>query len=176
MKNNMDKNKIYGKANYNEDIVKLVKILVVVVVCLGIVYFATAIATGEISFKDKETVEEEITIQYDEIIAGEILNRKKSDYYVLLFKFTDDKGANLISYNDLYKKVTGSLPVYLVDLDKGFNSVLSYDENDKIEELPNNINNLKVNDTTLLKIKDGKVISRVTTYEKVETEFNNLTK
>ena len=60
MKKNIDKNKIYGKANYNEDVVKLVKILVVVVLVLGLVYLGTAFLTGEINLgKEKDTETED---------------------------------------------------------------------------------------------------------------------
>lgn len=176
MKKDMNKNNIYGKANYNEDVVKLVKILVVVVLVLGLVYFATALATGEINL-GKETKEEtEVEIQYEEIIAGEILNRIDTEYYVLLFNFTNDDATNLLSLKDNYGYVNNSLPVYIVDLDKKFNSILIPLENEEIIEKPSNVSDLRVKDTTLLKVKGGKVTSRVTTFENVEKTFNDLTK
>ena len=176
MKKDMNKNSIYGKANYNEDVVKIVKILVVVVLVLGLVYLGTAILTGEINL-GKETKEEaEVEIQYEEIIAGEILNRIDTEYYVLLFNFTSDDATNLLTLKDSYSHVNNSLPVYIVDLDKKFNSILTPLENEEIIEIPSNVSDLRVKDATLLKVKGGKVISRVTTFDNIEETFNSLTK
>lgn len=176
MKKNVDKNKIYGKANYNEDVVKLVKILVAVVLVLGLVYLGTAVLTGEINLGKEKKEETEVKIQYEEIIAGEILNRSYTEYYVLLFNFTNDDATNLLTLKDNYGYVNNSLPVYIVDLDKKFNSILTPLENEEIIEIPSNINDLRVKDATLLKVKGGKVTSRVTTYENIEKTFNDLTK
>lgn len=176
MKRNVNKNSIYGKANYNEEVVKLVKILIVVVIALGLVYFATAIATGEIKFGKDNKKETEVSIQYEEIIAGEILNRIDTEYYVLLFNFTSDDATNLLTFKDNYSYVNGSLPVYIVDLDKKFNSILTPSKGEEIKDKPSNVSDLRVNDVTLLKVKDGKITSRVTTYDEVEKTFNDLTK
>lgn len=176
MKKNVDKNKIYGKVNYNEDVVKLVKILVAVVLVLGLVYLGTAFLTGEINLGKEKKEETEVKIQYEEIIAGEILNRSYTEYYVLLFNFTNDDATNLLTLKDNYGYVNNSLPVYIVDLDKKFNSILTPLENEEIIEIPSNINDLRVKDATLLKVKGGKVTSRVTTYENIEKTFNDLTK
>lgn len=176
MKKNMNKNSIYGKANYNEDVIKLVKILMVVVVVLGIVYIGTAIATGEINLNKDKKEEVEVSIQYEEIIAGEILNRIDKEYYVLLFNFTGDDATNLLTLKDNYGYVNESLPVYIVDLDKKFNSILTPSEGEEIKDKPSNVSDLRVNDVTLLKVKDGKITSRVTTYENIEKTFNDLTK
>ena len=176
MKKDMNKNSIYGKANYNEDVVKLVKILIVVVLVLGLVYLGTALVTGEINLGKENKQATEVEIQYEEIIAGEILNRSDPEYYVLLFNFTSDDATNLLTLKDNYGYVNNSLPVYIVDLDKKFNSILTPLENEEIIEIPSNINDLRVKDTTLLKVKSGKVTSRVTTFDEVEKTFNDLTK
>jgi len=82
MKNNKNMNKkdLFGKANYNEQVVTIVKIAIGVVLALAVVYFATALVTGEIKLgnNNKEEIKE-ATIQYEEIIAGSIINRQKEE-------------------------------------------------------------------------------------------------
>ena len=58
--------------NYN----KIVFIALGVIIVLGLVYFFTALAMGEIKLgKKEEKVKEETKIQYREILAGESFNR-----------------------------------------------------------------------------------------------------
>lgn len=169
-----DKNIVYGKANYNQDIVKMVKIFIVVVVILAIIYFLTAWLTGEIKFGKDEQTKKEVAIQYEEIIAGQIMNRNDENYYVMLFDFTDENAGTLISLKDNYTSVEEALPVYIVDLEKGFNDCLELGENETIIDNPTSINELKVNDTTILKIENGKVTNRVTTYDKVKEYIESI--
>ena len=61
----------------------VIKIAVGVLITLILVYFTTAILSGEIKFGSKEKVKEETEIQYQEIIAGESFNRNDKEYYVL---------------------------------------------------------------------------------------------
>ncbi len=142
---------------------KIIKIFVVVVLILAITYFATAIATGEIKFgKKKETEKEETNIQYEEIIAGQVLNRKDSEYYVLCFDFTDTFSSYYLSLKDSYTEKEDSLPVYILDLEKSFNQEIVLEEGEDYQQKPSNVSNLKVNNPTLLKIKDHRVTERIT--------------
>jgi len=123
-KEKTNKKDLLGKANYDTQVTRGIKIAVGVIIALGLVYLLTALATGEIKLgekKKKESVEPEI--QYEEIIAGQILNRKQNEYYVLAFDFTEEvKGTT----------------------------------------------ELKVTAPTILRIKDGKIVERISTKEKVK--------
>lgn len=179
MKNNKNMNKkdLYGKANYNEQIVTIVKIAIGVVLVLAVVYLATALATGEIKLGNSDKKEtKEATIQYEEIIAGSILNRQQDEYYVLAFSFTDTESSYYLSLKDSYKQNTDALPVYIVDLDKGFNQILIPKENEEYKENPENIKELKINGPTILKVKNSKVTSRVEGEDKFTEELEKLAK
>jgi len=179
MKNNKNMNKkdLFGKANYNEQVVTIVKIAIGVVLALAVVYFATALVTGEIKLgnNNKEEIKE-ATIQYEEIIAGSILNRQQDEYYVLAFSFTDTEASYYLSLKDSYKQNTDALPIYIVDIDKGFNNVIISKENEEYKELPTSINELKVKGSTILKVKDGKVISRVEGEDNFTKKLEELAK
>lgn len=174
---NMNKKDLYGKANYNEQVVTIVKISIGVVIILAVVYLATALATGEIKLGNNSKKEiEESTIQYEEIIAGSILNRQQEEYYVLAFSFTDTQASYYLSLKDNYKKNEDALPIYIIDLDKGFNNILTPEKDEKYKEKPENIKELKVKGPTILKVKKQKVTSRVEGEEKFVEELEKMSK
>lgn len=166
-KNSSSKN-IYGKAEYNEELLKTIKIAAVVILFIGIIYFITALITGEISFKKETKPVTEVKIQYDEIIAGEVLNRSEKEYYVLTLNFTNDYASAIMNSADNYA-ASSNVKIYNVDLDKAFNNAILAGE-EKYETTPSKISKLKVknNEITLLKIKDGKVTKRIETYETIK--------
>lgn len=174
MKKNTNKKDLFGKANYNEQVKSLVKISVVVIIVLAAVYFLTALATGEIKLGNSSNKEEEVTIQYEEILAGQVLNRKDKEYYVLLFEFSNENAGRYITLKDNYAQTTDALPLYLVDLEKGFNQKIVAEEDEKYSEKPSNIQDLKVNGTTLLKVKNGKVTDRIETDDLVKEFLSKI--
>lgn len=174
MKKNMNKKDVFGNANYSEQIKSLAKTSIIVVVILAIVYFATAFATGEIKLgKEKEEVKES-EIQYEEIIAGQIMNRIDKEYYVILFAYTSDEASTYLSLKQSYLQNTEALPVYLVDLDKNFNQSIIAKEDEEYKKKPNKVTDLKVNGTTILKVKDGKVTERIEGDDKVEEYLEKI--
>lgn len=141
---------------------KIIKIGLGVLIVLALVYFVTAILTGEIKFGNKkETEKVETSIQYEEIIKGQVLNRNDDEYYVLFFNFTDNFASYYLSLKDNYSIKDNSLPVYILDLEKHSNSDLLINDGEDYKQYPNNINELKVNSPTLLKISNHTVVGRI---------------
>ena len=158
------------KTNSNSDMEysKVIKITIGVVVVLALVYFVTALATGEIKFNNKKKVEEtETSIQYEEIIAGQILNRNDKDYYVLLFNFTDTYASYYLSIKDTYVKKDKALPVYIVDLEKDINKGIVAEDSKNIKTYVDNVKSLKVSNPTLIRIKDHKVVQSIEDRDKI---------
>lgn len=158
------------KSNTNSDMEysKVIKITIGVVVVLALVYFITALATGEIKFNNKKKAEEtETSIQYEEIIAGQILNRSDKDYYVLLFNFTDTYASYYLSIKDTYIKKDKSLPVYIVDLEKDINKEIVAEDSKNIKVYVDNVNSLKVSNPTLIRIRDHKVVQSIEDRDKI---------
>lgn len=168
-KQEMNKKDLFGKANYDAQLATGIRIAVGVLIALGFVYLLTALATGEIKLgEEKKKEAAETKIQYEEIIAGQILNRKQDEYYVLAFNFTDAEASYYLSLKDGYKQNTDALPFYIVDLEKGFNTSIV------VEETPKDSTELKVVAPTLLKIKKGKITERVSTKEKVKEYLEKI--
>ena len=169
------KQKLNYDRNYGPDneVFKIVKILIAVVLFLVVFYFLAMIMTGEIKFGNKKKEEEATQIQYDEILAGETLNKNEEEYYVLYFNFSEKLSTTYLTYRDGYLGKTEHFPMYMVDLEKGFNTKYIKNE-EEIEEYPENIDELKVVSPTIVKVKDKKVVERVEGKDKVKEFLKNI--
>ncbi len=158
-KQKLNYEKSYGSDN---EVLKIVKILIGVVLFLVVFYFLAMLMTGEIKLGNKGKQEEAATeIQYDEILAGETFTKKESEYYVFYFNFSENIATTYLTYRDGYIGKTDHFPMYMVDLEKGFNTRYITKEDEEREEYPENIDALKVTSPTILKIKDKKVVERI---------------
>lgn len=144
------------KTNINNDneIGKLIKMVIIVTVIFGIFYFITYLIT-------KKDIEDEQTnnatkaeIQYDKILISGVLSQEYDNYYVLIYD-TDDYNYSVYDiYLSKYSQMADALRVYKAELNNPLNaSFVSEEAKLKVS----NIKKLKVSETTLLKIKKGKV-------------------
>ncbi|MCI5966845.1 MAG: hypothetical protein MRZ42_00475 [Tenericutes bacterium] len=168
MKKKTKRNLYRTSSNSDVEYTKIIKIAVGVIIVLALTYFITALATGEIKFNNKKKTEEaETSIQYEELIAGQVFNRADKDYYVLLFNFTDTYASYYLSIKDTYTKKDKSLPVYIVDLEKDINKDIVAEDSKNTKIYVDNINNLKVTNPTLIRIKDHKVVQSIEDRDKI---------
>lgn len=152
------------KTNLNNDTEysKIIKIAIGVILILALTYFFTALATGEIKFgKNKTPEKQEVSIQYEEIIAGEILNRNQDEYYVLLFDFTDTYASYYLTQKDTYLMKDNALPFYIVDLEKYINKSIVADNEEQVKTNVSTVNDLKVTNPTVLKIQKGRIVKTI---------------
>jgi len=166
-------NKIY---DHNTEAWRIIKILLGIILFLVFFYLLAMIMTGEIKFGKKEKIEEETVIQYDEILAGQSLNRMDEEYYVLYYDFSEKIASTYVTYRDTYTQALKGIPMYMVDLENGFNTGYVLKEGEERVELPEEINQLKVLNPTILKIKDHKVIERTEGKEAVKNLLKELNK
>ncbi len=163
MKKKVQKRKLYKTSKSNElEYMKVIKIFIVVILIIALTYFVTALMTGEIRFgKKKEPASEEVSIQYDEITAGQVFSRSDSEYYVLCYNFSDSFSSYYLSFRETYVQKENSLPIYLLDLEKSFNQEMVLEEGENYQQFPSAIADLKVANPTMLKIKNHKVVERI---------------
>ena len=139
----------------------IVWLLVVLVVFTLITMFVT---------RDKKEKTDNNEIQYTNIIVGSILNRGEEDYYVLVEKEDDTNISSYQTMIDTYNKKEEHLRFYIVLLSDPFNASYVADEaNLSVEK----ITDIRFNETTLLHIQNGKIVSsRVGS--KISDYLNNL--
>lgn len=138
----------------NDEIIRMIKVLAVVVLALALFYFVFAIYNGEISFGKKEDDKKEVEIQNVEILAGSTFNRVDDEYYVIFYDFDGNNSTRAVTFYNLYSKKSEHLKMYVVDLGNAFNSKCVVSSRDEVNVT--NASSLKVMDLSIIKVKDGK--------------------
>ena len=93
-----------------------------------------------------------MVIQYDEILMGRIFVQNNNEYYVLIIDKEDEN--NYQTYLTSYKEKENALRFYTVDLGNAFNKNYKADTS-KLDT--SEIKELKVKETTLVRIKERKI-------------------
>lgn len=131
-----------------ESIKNFFLILIGILVFIGLIYLIFI-------FKEKINNKKEPVLQYEKILAKDILNQEEANYYVLIYDFKDDKLKELVN---TYKN-KNALKIYEVDKNMALNK-------DFVSDTPNlkvsNIKDFKVKENTLIEIKGKSVISAYT--------------
>lgn len=141
-----------SKINDNNEMLKLLKFIVLVSLIVLLFYVVTLFVNNE--EKEQTNTDTPATIQYDYILVGNILTQPNEDYYVLA-KTSDDVNSQVYeAYLSNYTYQEDALRVYYVDLDNPLNSkFLKEESNFKFK----NITDISFKETTLLLIKDNKI-------------------
>lgn len=143
---------------------KLFGIMVLVVLSIFFVFYGITLLLDVEEQKQAGILEE--TIQYQQILVGQILNQDNKDYYVLV---KNDKNL----YNSLYEMyladyVGKKTSYYTVDLNDNFN--LNY-RGEKTIVKGKSVSEFRFADTTLIKIKNKKVTNVYTTNDEILAEL-----
>ena len=152
----MAKSKTVKKAFDNgNEVAKLVKLVIVVTVIFVIFYGITVLVNKKEENKGNNSGQT-VSIQYDEILIGNILTQPNDEYYVMIYDTDNYDNVVYDSYLQLYKKKEDSLRFYTAQLDNIFNKIFKDDEaNLDVKD----IQQLKIKSSTLLRIKNGKIIA-----------------
>lgn len=155
----------------NEEVIKMIKVILGVVLVLVAFYFLFAIYNGEISFGNKEE-KEPVEIQNEEILAGTVFNRVENEYYVMFYDFEGNYAYSCSAIYNLYSQKSGKM--YLVDLGNNLNKGYIADNKDFVNA--DNISSLKVMEPTIIKVKDGKAVEVISGVDDVNSYGKNLIK
>ena len=99
---------------------------------------------------------------YEKIMIGNVFNRSEKTYYVLFDNYKDYKVDSYI--NSLIKD--SDEVVYKVDMSLSENASHVSDDNNKNAS---SSNELKINDITLIKISNGKIVEYLVGTEEIES-------
>ena len=167
------KEKIKIQTEENDEIIRFVKVLGVVIVCVVSIYFFTRAFITKDLFENKSTPKEEeiipATIDYKMTALGSLLTRPYKDYYVLAFSFGDKKASYYEVIGDLYRESEDSIKLYYADLASPLNSSF-YDENVSTPKATS-VDELKVGDLTLIKISNSKIVKFIEDIDEITTEL-----
>jgi hypothetical protein len=149
--------------------INYIKIILIILVIVCVFSLITSFVTNK---KNNKTNSNEVTIQYKEIIAGNILNVSNDEYYVLIEFENDNYNTLYETYLTNYASKEKALPYYKVDMSKGFNK--SYISTDKPNLDTDISSELKFTETTLLKIKSKKIVEKYYTNDAIIKALEQL--
>lgn len=158
----------------NNEFTNLIKIVLIVTGIFLAFYLITyLVAKNKANDTDKETDTPEVSIQYDEILMSNLLKQSGSEYYVLAY---DAKDVYYDTYNTYITSYTGkdnAMRVYTSVLSNSFNKVY-YDKDAESNTDVASINELKLNSSTLIKVKDGKIQATYEGHDAIVTHLKTL--
>lgn len=148
----------------------LIVILVVLVCVLGLYFMTRAFVTKDL-FGNDETEEKEVagTVNYDVAIMGQLLNRPYSEYYVIIYDAGGEYMYDMSSLVSSYKALEKHKHIYTIDLGNELNA--SYYSPEEVNTKAKSLEEIKLGDTTLIKVKDGKINKYIVDYEKMKSEL-----
>lgn len=165
--------KIDSKNISNEnEMLRFIKMIIIVT----LIFLAFYVLTIFINKEDKETDTNNdnttVSIQYDEILIGNIFNQNTEDYYVLVEDTEDIQVQVYEAYLNIYKQKEEAKRVYTAKMNNMFNSKYIGEESN----LSNSISDFKVSGTTLLEISNGKITNSYETEEKILEILKEISK
>lgn len=157
----------------DNEMAKLILLVVIVALAFAIFYIITLFVIKKDDTKTPEEETKEVTIQYEKILIGNILNQKENEYYVLVYKDKDQYVDLYKGYLSYYQSKEESVPYYFAELDNIFNKDF-YAEKSNLDV--EDFKQIKFSQTTLLRIKDGKVISTYEGKDNITGKLSRMTK
>ena len=154
---NNSKNKTLKKveAELSEDVSLKSRLIVVVCVLafIGLFYLlAIHITNKNANVDPNENVNE--SSDYSEILLGSTFNRSESEYIVVYFDKDNEEINSTIGTAVLdYVAKEDNLTTYTVDMSNMYNK--NYNTTEDTNKSPNNVDELRINGPTLIKISNG---------------------
>ena len=170
--NKVKRDLIYSGNDSADEMSKLLKIVLIVTGVMILFYGITVLITKKstaIKTAKLGKSSEKVTIQYDEIIIGSMLNMD-GHYYILIEKEDDENSSE---YDTLLKSIEANdeaLKVYKADLNSSFNK----DYIGKDSNYDSDLTKFKVKDTTLLEINEHKIENTFDNYDSIKGKLDEL--
>lgn len=160
---NNSRNKTLKKveAELSEDVSLKSRLIVVVCVLafIGLFYLlAIHITNKNANVDPNENVNE--SSDYSEILLGSTFNRSESEYIVVYFDKDNEEINSTIGTAVLdYVAKEDNLTTYTVDMSNMYNK--NYNTTEDTNKSPNNVDELRINGPTLIKISKGNVVEYI---------------
>lgn len=139
------------KISDENEMLKLLKLIVVVTVIFLAFYILTIFINKKSD--NENTNNNNVSIQYEEILIGDLFKQKEENYYVLVKNSKDEYLNAYNMYLSMYKSKEGSITSYNAVLNNAFNAQFLSEQ----ANITNNLEELKFSQTTLVEIKNGQI-------------------
>lgn len=165
-------NKVTYRTSEQDEMIKFIIVILVVLLCVGGVYlFTRAFVTKDLFKEDTNTneVSQSGTVNYDVAIMGQLLNRPYKQYYAVIYDSTGDYAYDMYSLVNNYTELKDHKHVYTIDLSNELNK--AYYDAENVNTKAESVSDMKVGDITLIKVKNGKIEKYIVDYAKMEKEL-----
>lgn len=163
--------KLKNQKYYTEEqkeIQKFIIIIIVLVLVIGAIYFLTDKFVEQGNSNNTTTGE----INYDKATIGTLLNRPYDEYYVMIYSSNSTEASYYNSIKNNYSSKDDGLKIYYIDLDNELNQKYYNVNNDnKSNPSAKSIDEINLGDITLIKVKNGEIVSYIEDIEQIKTEL-----
>ena len=168
-----DLKRIIKQANRTEEQVELKK-FVIILLGVFIVIVTTYFLTRNMVEKNNannaaNNKKAEVTFDYSKIILGELLNRPYDEYYVLVYNSKNPRSNYYYNFASMYMAKDDALKIYVADLNDDMNSKF-YSKKESNKDAKS-VDELKVGDLTLIKVKDKQIVKYIEDEDGINTEL-----
>lgn len=175
MEKKKTKNKVTYKTEEQQEIMKFIILIVIIAVCVGGIYLFTKVFVTKDINKNENATEEVVTgaINYNVTIIGSLLDRPYNEYYVMAY---NSKDVVSMKYQAIYsaymsKEEKDLTKLYYVDLSNIMNEQYVASEDQETNPNAEKIEELKLGEFTLMKIKKGKIVKYIEDIEEIKKEL-----
>ncbi len=163
--------KLKNQKYYTEEqkeIQKFIIIIIVLVLVIGAIYFLTDKFVEQGNSNNTTTGE----INYDKATIGTLLNRPYDEYYAMIYSSNSTEASYYNSIKNNYSSKDDGLKIYYIDLDNELNKKYYNVNNDnKSNPSAKSIDEINLGDITLIKVKNGEIVSYIEDIEQIKTEL-----
>lgn len=153
-KNTQNSKEVLKSINNDNEVKKVIKCVVIVLAIFALMYLLTVLVLKKSSTDYITKEEESTTIQYSEILAGTVFNKKDNEYLVLFYDMDEDTDYTYSNLVSDYEAKEEHLPIYYVDLSSALNKSVIADESNKDAT---SAEELKINGATLIKFTNNSI-------------------
>ena len=133
---NTEQNKVKYRTAEQDEMLKFLGVIAIVVVCVALLYFLTRAFVTKDLFTKNETKTEDVvqgSVNYSIASVGQILNRPYDEYYVFVYDTTGDYAADMNSLLTKYNSKEKKLHAYKVDLSNYLNKEYYQPKDDTLD-------------------------------------------
>lgn len=158
-----------------DEVTKLVEVVLILLAIFAAFYLITYWVTNakKSTPNTGDTGIDNTVIQYDEILLGNLLDQNKDEYYVLVMSKGEIKDKAFGTEIQTYKAKEGSLRLYTANLDDIFNKPYRSDSSRFDTEA---VSEVRVRTTTLIKVKDQRIVETTEDSSAVRSKLVELGK
>ena len=165
------KSKKLKTVNYQNEDMKEIKTLVIITLIVILVAIGLYFLTDRVLKNRTNEIPTPFPspISYTNTIVGRIFDKPYDEYYVFLFSSENDRAALFSGLLRNFDREEEAIKIYFVDLNIGFNDhVLNEESNPN----PTTVDEIKINEYALMRIRNGRVVAFHETVEAIENALS----